>query len=72
MMILLRAQNIMDSRAKDLQQETSQELKVMFPVGMLFVNMANYDLSFLAYDMGVIQQALGKLILSIYGKAVVG
>lgn len=41
---------------------------------MLFVNVANYDLPFLAYDMvcRVIQQALGRLIMSICGKAVVG
>ena len=36
----------------------------------LFVNMANLDKSFLAYDIvyKVIQQALGKLISSVYGR----
>lgn len=46
----------------------------MFPIFVLFVNTANFDSSFLAYDMayGVIQQVLGRLIVSVYGKAVLG
>lgn len=46
----------------------------MFPVFTSFVNTANYDPSFLAYDTvyKVIQQALGRLIVSTYGKAVAG
>lgn len=51
-----------------------QESNAVFPACILFVNMANFDKSFLAYDITykVIQQTLVKLTSSTYGKARVG